>query len=98
MQSRATPVTVLRTAALMILKLVNPLESLEDRIVIHMNRFLRAPLVFFPFSKAAQHGLAPFAACSRGRGLSGCVTYQTREVTRCSPLPVVFVGIKLPEF
>ncbi len=61
----------------------------------YMNRFLRAPLVF---SKAAQHGLAPFAACSRGRGLSGSVTYQTREVTRCSPLPVVFVGIKLPEF
>ncbi len=29
-----------------ILKLENPLESLEDRIVIHMNRFLRAPLVF----------------------------------------------------
>ncbi len=32
-------VTVLRAAALMILKLVNPLESLEDRIAIHMNRF-----------------------------------------------------------
>ncbi len=46
MQSRATPVTVLRTAALMILKLENPLETLEDRIAIHMNRFLRAPLVF----------------------------------------------------
>ncbi len=46
MQSRATRVTVLRTAALMILKLVNPLDSLEDRIAIHMNRFLRAPLVF----------------------------------------------------
>ncbi len=46
MQSRATRVTVLRTVALMILKLVNPLESLEDRIAIHMNRFLRAPLVF----------------------------------------------------
>ncbi len=46
MQSRATRVTVLRTAALMILKLENPLESLEDRIAIHMNRFLRASLVF----------------------------------------------------
>ncbi len=46
MQSRATRVTVLRTAALMILKLVNPLESLEDRIAIQMNRFLRAFLVF----------------------------------------------------
>ncbi len=33
-------VTVLRATALMILKLVNPLESLEDRIAIHMNRFL----------------------------------------------------------
>ncbi len=42
----ATRVTVLRTAALMILKLVNPLESLEDRIAIQMNRFLRAPVVF----------------------------------------------------
>ncbi len=40
MQSRATRVTVLRTVALMILKLENPLESLEDRIAIHMNRFL----------------------------------------------------------
>ncbi len=46
MQSRATRVTVLRTVALMILKLVNPLESLEDRIAIHMNRLLRASLVF----------------------------------------------------
>ncbi len=46
MQSRATRVTVLRTVALMILKFENPLESLEDRIAIHMNRFLRAPLVF----------------------------------------------------
>ncbi len=70
MQSRATRVTVLRTAALMILKLENPLE---DRIAIHMKSFL-----------CASHGLAPFAACSRGRGLSGSVTYQTREVTRCS--------------
>ncbi len=82
----------------MILKLVNPLESLEDRIAIHMNRLLCAPLVFFLFSKAVQHGLAPSAVCSRGQGLSESVTYQTREVTRCSPLPVVFVGIKLPEF
>ncbi len=87
-------VTVLRTAALMILKLVNPLESLEDRITIHMNRFLRASLVFSSSSLKQR----PFAACSRGRGLSGSVMYQTREVTRCSPLPVVFVGIKLPEF
>ncbi len=99
MQSRATRVTVLRTAALMILKLENPLESLEDRIAIHMNSFLRTYLVFSSSSlKQGQHGLAPFAACSWGRGLSGSVTYQTREVTRCSPLPVVFVGIKLPEF
>ncbi len=46
MQSRATGVTVLRTIALMILKLENPLESLEDRIAIHMNRLLCASLVF----------------------------------------------------
>ncbi len=98
MQSRATPVTVLRTAALMILKLENPLESLEDRIAIHMYRFLRTSLVFSSSSLKQQHGLAPFAACSRGQGLSGSVTYQTWEVTRCSPLPAVFVGIKLPEF
>ncbi len=97
MQSRATRVTVLRTVALMILKLENPLESLEDRIVIHMNRFLRTSLVFSS-SSLKQRMALPFAACSRGRGLSGSVTYQTREVTRCSPLPVVFVGIKLPEF
>ncbi len=97
MQSRATRVTILRTAALMILKLVNPLESLEDRIAIHiMNSFLHTSLVFS--SSSLKQCLAPFAACSRGRGLSGSVTYQTREVTRCSPLPVVFVGIKLPEF
>ncbi len=89
-------VTVLRTAALMILKLENPLESLEDRITIHMNRFLRASLVFS--SSSLKQGLAPFAACSRGRGLSGSVMHQIWEVTRCSPLPVVFVGIKLPEF
>ncbi len=94
--SRATRVTVLRTAALMILKLENPLESLEDRI-IHMNRLLCASLVFSS-SSLKQHGLAHFAPCSRGRGLSVSVRYQTREVTRCSSLPVVFVGIKLPEF
>ncbi len=81
----------------MILKLENPLESLEDRI-IYEEIFTCTPSFLFLFSKAAQHGLAPFAACSRGRGLSGSVTYQTRELTRCSPLPVVFVGIKLPEF
>ncbi len=98
MQSRATRVTVLRTAALMILKLVNPLESLEDRIAIQMNRCLRASLVFSSSSLKQQHGLALFFTCSWGQGLSGFVTYQTREVTRCSPLPVVFVGIKLPEF
>ncbi len=83
----------------MILKLVNPLESLEDRIAIHMNRFFTyIPSFLFLFSKAAQHGLAPFAACSRGGVYLGLWRIQTREVTRCSPLPVVFVGIKLPEF
>ncbi len=58
MQSRETRVTVLRTVALMILKLVNPLESLEDRIAIHMNRFLRAPLVFSS-SSLKQRSMAP---------------------------------------
>ncbi len=51
-------VTVLRTAALMILKLVNPSESLEDRIMIHMNRFLRASLVFSS-SSLKQRSMAP---------------------------------------
>uniref|UniRef100_A0A671QC70 Neurotransmitter-gated ion-channel ligand-binding domain-containing protein n=1 Tax=Sinocyclocheilus anshuiensis TaxID=1608454 RepID=A0A671QC70_9TELE len=37
----------------------------------------------FLLSKATQHGLAPFAAFSRGQGLSGFVMSQTREVTRC---------------
>ncbi len=98
MQSRATQVTVLRTVALMILKLENPLESLKDRIAIHMNRFLHAPLVFSSSSLKQRSMASPPLLCSRGQGLSGFVTYQTREVTRCSPLPVVFVGIKLPEF
>ncbi len=35
----------------MILKLVNPLESLEDRIAIQINRFLRAFLVFSSSSR-----------------------------------------------
>ncbi len=62
-------VTVLRTAALMILKLENPLESLEDRIAIHMNRFLHASLVFSSSSlKQRIMGLAPFAACFPGAG------------------------------
>ncbi len=91
MQSRATRATVLRTAALMILKLENPLESLEDRIAIHMNRFLRAPLVFSSSSLKQSSMAPPPLLRVPGR-------YQTREVTRCSPLPVVFVGIKLPEF
>ncbi len=83
----------------------NDFETCESiRIVRRQNRdsyeyiFTCIPSFLFLFSKAAQHGLAPFAACSRGRGLSGSVMYQTQEVTRCSPLPVVFVGIKLPEF
>ncbi len=83
----------------MILKLCESLESLEDRIAIHMNRFLRASLVFSSSSlKQRSMGLAPFAACSRGQGYLGLWRIKTREVTRCSPLPVVFVGIKLPEF
>ncbi len=58
MQSRATRVTVLRPAALMILKLVNPLESLADRIAIQMNRFLRASLVFSSSSSLKQRSMA----------------------------------------
>ncbi len=80
----------------MILKFENPLESLEDRIAIHMNRFLRTSLVFS--SSSLKQGSMASPPLLRGMGLSGSVTYQTREVTRCSPLPVVFVGIKLPEF
>ncbi len=84
---------------LMILKLENPLELLEDRIAINMNRFLHASLVFSSSSlKQRSMTSPPLLRVPRGRGLSGSVTYQTREVTRCSPLPVIFVGIKLPEF
>ncbi len=63
MQSRAARVTVLRTFALMILKLVNPLESLEDRIAIHMNRFLRAPLVFSSSSLKQRSMASPPLLC-----------------------------------
>ncbi len=83
----------------------NDFETCESiRIVRRQNRdsneymFTCIPSFLFLLSKAAQHGLALFFTCSWGQGLSGFVTYQTREVSRCSPLPVVFVGIKLPEF
>ncbi len=61
-------VIVLRTAALMILKLENPLESLEDRIAIHMNRFLRTYLVFSS-SSLKQRSMAspPLLRVSGGR-------------------------------
>ncbi len=64
----------------------------------YMNRFLRAPLLFFLFSKAVQHGLAPFVACSRGRGLSGFVTSRTREVTRCSPYELFLLALNCQNF
>ncbi len=82
----------------MILKLVNPLESLEDRIAIQMNICLRASLVFSSSCLKQRSMASPSSLHVLGAGLSGFVTYQTREVSRCSPLPVVFVGIKLPEF
>ncbi len=62
-------VTVLRTAALMILKLENPLESLEDRIAIHMNRFLRAPLVFSSSSLKQCSMAPPPLLCVPGGGV-----------------------------
>ncbi len=68
MQSRATRVTVLRTVALMILKLENPLESLEDRIVIHMNRFLRASLVFSSSSLKQRSMASPLCCVFPGAG------------------------------
>ncbi len=61
-------VTVLRTAALMILKLENPLESLEDRIAIHMNRFLRAPLVFSSSSLKQCSMASPLCCMFPGAG------------------------------
>ncbi len=61
-------VTVLRTVALMILKLVNPLESLEDRIVIHMNRLLCAPLVFSSSSLKQRSMAPPPLLCVPGAG------------------------------
>ncbi len=68
MQSRATRVTVLRTAALMILKLENPLESLEDRIAIHMNRFLRTSLVFSSSSLKQRSMASPLCCVFPGAG------------------------------
>ncbi len=50
----------------MILKLVNPLESLEDRIAIHMNRLLCAPLVFSS-SSLKQRSMAPLLGVPGGR-------------------------------
>ncbi len=43
-----------------------------------MNRFYRAPLVFFLF-KAAQQGLAPLVACSWGQDLSGFMMSLTHN-------------------
>ncbi len=80
----------------MILKLENPLESLEDRIAIHMNRFLHTSLVFSSSSLKQRSMASPPLLHVPGGGVY--LRYQTQEVTRCSPLPVVFVGIKLPEF
>ncbi len=82
----------------MILKLVNPLESLEDRIAIHMNRLLCAPLVFSSSSLKQRSMASPPLLRVPGGGVYLGPWYQTREVTRCSPLPAIFVGIKLPEF
>ncbi len=83
----------------MILKLENPLESLEDRIAIHMNRFLRAPLVFSS-SSLKQRSMAspPLLRVPGGGVYLGLWRIRLFKVTRCSPLHVVFVGIKLPEF
>ncbi len=60
----------------LIWKLVNLLQSLNDRIAIHIwIDFFCAPLdlmawqQLFLLSKAAQHGLVPIVACSRGWGL-----------------------------
>ncbi len=74
MQSKGIRGTVLRTAALTILKLENPLESLEDRIAIHMNSFLRTSLVFSS-SSLKQRSMAspPLLRVPRGRGLAGRV-------------------------
>ncbi len=83
----------------MILKLENPLESLEDRITIHMNRFLCAPLDFSSSSLKQGSMASPPSLHVPGGGVYlGPWCSRPREVTRCSPLPVVFVGIKLPEF
>ncbi len=58
MQSSEMQGALLRTAALMILKLVNPLELLEDRIAIQINRFVCASLVFSS-SSLKQRSMAP---------------------------------------
>ncbi len=73
------------------------IRIVKDRIAIHMNRFLCAPLVFSSSSlKQCSMASPPLLLVPGGGVYLGL--YQTREVTRCSPLPAVFVGIKLPEF
>ncbi len=62
----------------MILKLENPLESLEDRITIHMNRFLRAPLVFSSSSlKQRSMALHPLLRVPGGGVYLVVVPYQS---------------------
>ncbi len=83
-------VTVLRTAALMILKLENRLESLEDRIAIHMNRFLCTSLVFSSSSLKQRSMASPPLLCvPRGgvyRGLkddiSVCIELSAPQLCR----------------
>ncbi len=79
-------VTVLRTAALMILKLENPLESLEDRIAIPMNRLLRASLVFSSSSLKQRSMASPPLMLFPGAGFIWVRDVSDPEVTRCSIL------------
>ncbi len=60
---------------------MNPLESLEDRIMIHIWRdFYVHPSFLFPFYKAVQHDLAPLCCM-----FPGARFIWVREVTRGSP-------------
>ncbi len=68
------------------------MEKTESWFIQYINGFLHVPLLFFLFSKAALHGLAPFIACFRGRGLSGFMMSLTRNYFAVVPYQPFALG------
>ncbi len=59
------------------MKSVNPLESVEDRIVIHIwIDFYVHPSFLFLFSKAVQHGLTPLLHLPGGGVYHGLLRHE----------------------